>query len=80
MEKIQLEAPVVAALTSRRKIEAIKLLREQRSIGLKEAKELVELYARQHNIATSTNSGSPSAWVFLILLAISAYFSYQYFT
>ena len=39
---------VLAALTGGNKIEAIKLLREARGIGLKEAKNAVEAYARDH--------------------------------
>lgn len=35
---------VIAEIEANRKVTAIKLLRKQRSIGLKEAKEMVEAY------------------------------------
>ncbi len=42
----QLPDEVIAALRDGHKIEAIKLLRESHGIGLKQAKELVEMVAR----------------------------------
>lgn len=43
-----LPAAAVAALNRGNKIEAIKLLREERSIGLKEAKDIVDHYVASH--------------------------------
>jgi ribosomal protein L7/L12 len=43
-----LPSPVVNALSKGEKIEAIKLLREARGIGLKEAKDIVEEYVETH--------------------------------
>ena len=44
----ELPEDVLAAIHENRKIEAIKLLREHRNIGLKEAKEIVDAYAAEH--------------------------------
>jgi hypothetical protein len=44
---------VIEALRASQKIKAIKLLREQRDIGLKEAKEIVEQYASQDKMIFS---------------------------
>ena len=57
---IEMDLPenVLEALRNRQKIEAIKLLREQRGIGLKEAKEIVDQYLAQGEIGSS---GAPNA-------------------
>lgn len=54
-----LPADVIAKLHEGRKIDAIKLLREQRGIGLKEAKQEVDAYLRDHpQLASMQNSGN----------------------
>ncbi len=47
-EKNELPADVIAELKNARKVEAIKRLRMQRSLGLAEAKEQVDLYMADH--------------------------------
>lgn len=42
----ELPREVVAALRQNKKIEAIKLLRESRNLGLKEAKDIIDRYDR----------------------------------
>lgn len=78
----ELEPEVVQALQSGRKIEAIKKLRALRGIGLKEAKELVDLYAAQHNITDPSvqkvNAGN--GIVLLVVLGVAGYFLYKYFS
>ncbi len=44
----ELPQGVREALRAGRKLEAIKRLREQRNLGLKEAKDLIDTYLRQH--------------------------------
>lgn len=46
---------VLDALSRNRKIEAIKLLRESRSMDLKSAKEMVEHYERTHAVPKHQN-------------------------
>ena len=67
-----LPADVIAALHEGRKIDAIKLLREQRGIGLKEAKQEVDAYLRDHpQLAAMQKTGSP-AGCFLVVAIIAA--------
>lgn len=44
----QLPASAIAALSRGRRIEAIKMVRKQTGLGLKESKELIEAYEQQH--------------------------------
>ena len=83
-DKISLETDVVTALQSGRKIEAIKKLREIRGIGLKESKELVELYSAQNDIQVSSVSSSKVKTIintlrFLIAVAFFAYIADKFF-
>lgn len=43
-----LSAQAIAALSRGRKIEAIKIVRQQTGLGLKQSKALVEAYEQQH--------------------------------
>jgi hypothetical protein len=67
----------IRAIQAGNKIEAIKLVREAAGLGLKEAKEAVERYERQHDIVvTKQPSGSP-AWslfssLFVLIVGIIA--------
>lgn len=65
---------VVAALERGRKIEAIKLLRESRGLGLKEAKEAVELYVREHphlrRSRTVLGGRGHGVWFWLVLILL----------
>ncbi len=72
----ELPADVLDAIHARRKVEAIKLLRESAGIGLKEAKEAVEAY-ESHNPQkqdSSRSSGSETGIgrVILIIFVIAA--------
>lgn len=64
-----LEGKVLEALQAGRKIEAVKLYRAERNVGLKGAKDAVEELAQKHGIV-ATRSGC--AGVLLVLLAIGA--------
>lgn len=46
--EIELPADVIAEIESNRKVNAIKLLRSQQGIGLKEAKQIVDSYMEKH--------------------------------
>lgn len=77
-----LPAEVVEAIHANRKIEAIKLLRDSRKLGLREAKEAVEGYIAERNppmaprrrVTTITGLGS-LIWLGMGLLA--AYAAYR---
>jgi len=71
---------VIAFLTENRKIDAIKLVREEKNMGLKEAKEFVESYMLRHperfeNQRATSSVPGPIVW---ILIAIAALLIYQF--
>lgn len=68
---------VIAALQGRRKIEAIKRLREHAGIGLKDAKDAIDAYQReQRRLFPQTVNRNHEMWrpvaALLILLAMAA--------
>lgn len=73
---------VIEAIETHQKIEAIKRLRDERRLSLKEAKELVEAYQRnhpdpavRHKAATQEASfGLGAFFVILLVLAGIAWF------
>ena len=64
--------PEAALLRAGRKIEAIKSLRERTGVGLKEAKDAVDLLERQLGLETPMNATAKSLifWVVLIIVAV----------
>ncbi|MCA9034896.1 MAG: hypothetical protein KDA91_07200 [Planctomycetaceae bacterium] len=60
---------IVALLQNGRKLEAIKLFRNQTRAGLKEAKQAVELIAAKHGIEEPKGSGCLSIVVLLVITA-----------
>ncbi|QSX31557.1 ribosomal protein L7/L12 [Shewanella cyperi] len=73
-----MEPEVVQAIKSGRKIEAIKRLRELRGIGLKEAKQQVERYARENHIEIPTDSNGSMVFLLLVILVLLGYFAFRY--
>lgn len=68
---------IIDAITSGRKIEAIKLLRKEWGIGLKEAKERVELHINSSpELKDKLQSGESENFVICLLIAaaIAIYF------
>jgi ribosomal protein L7/L12 len=63
-----LEGRVLALVRARRKIEAIKLYREQTGLGLKEAKDAVEALAIKHGI---NPKGAGCAGIVLAMISIA---------
>jgi len=71
-----LDAEVATLLRVRRKIEAIKLVRQRTGIGLKEAKDRVDALQAQLGLAPSGLSGSGRAllfWFVLIVVGLAIY-------
>jgi hypothetical protein len=77
-----LSANVIEALNRGHKIEAVRLVREQTGMGLKEAKDTVDAYERTHP-KTSTHvspgevrSGGNGMWwvVAVVVVAVAAYY------
>jgi ribosomal protein L7/L12 len=65
-----LQSEIVALLEGRKKIEAIKLYRQRKGVGLKEAKDAVEAIAAQAGIATPAGSGCASVVLLLIVVPL----------
>ena len=72
---------VVDAINRGRKIEAIKILRQSRRIGLKEAKELVEDYCDKNGVKSQSVGESKffSYAAAVIVIDLIGYFIYKYF-
>jgi len=68
---------VVSALRSGRKIEAIKLLREAKGIGLKEAKHAVDAYIRANPSIQPPKSGG-NGMLFIVFVVFLGYVAYQF--
>ena len=77
----ELPTDVIAAIQANRKIEAIKLLREARGIGLREAKEAVDAYIKANphlEIDKRAGSRSPmSPLILFLLIGTAAYLAYR---
>jgi len=67
---LELSAQVLNAIHAGRKIDAIKLLRKERGLGLKEAKDIVDAYG---------SSGGTGAIMVVLAIAAAAYAAYRYF-
>ncbi|WP_394234190.1 ribosomal protein L7/L12 [Pseudomonas anguilliseptica] len=65
-----LPVQVIAALERGQKIEAIKLLRELKGIGLKEAKEAVDGYTLERHGASVVQSGGHGGIFWLLGLLV----------
>lgn len=72
----ELPPEVVIAIQEGHKIKAIKMLREAKGLGLKEAKDAVDAYVEQHPMLQVESSGSSGflLFVFFILAGIAGYF------
>jgi ribosomal protein L7/L12 len=77
----ELEPEVIEELQNGRKVNAIKKLRELRGMGLKESKELVDLYCSENDIASPSveKVSSNNGIILLTVFAIVAYFLYRHF-
>lgn len=72
---------VIQAVDSGRKIEAIKQLREETGLGLKEAKDAVDSLARQRRPAGTAmpEQGGVGAIVKILLVVAVLYMVYRFF-
>ena len=78
---------VIAALQRGNKIEAIKLLRQERGIGLKEAKDAVEQYVKADPVLQSRMAAAQAdamrvflRWIVLLLIALTVISYYLFGT
>lgn len=75
---------VIAALDNGRTIEAIKLLRQETGVGLKEAKDIIDALARERrgepNIATTmSEEGGASGLIKLLVVIAILLAGYSFF-
>ena len=81
---MDLPTEVKDAVHANRKIDAIKLLREQRDLGLKEAKEIVDAYAleNRHLIGDQRSGRESGIGRILLIIAIGGiiYVAYRAFS
>ena len=74
----QIPPLVLAALHQGNKIEAIKIIRAQRGIGLKDAKDVVDAYIRENPALKERmkerKSSAPPVILFVILAAVLIWF------
>lgn len=80
-----LSIAAIAALHQGSKIEAIKIVRMERNIGLKEAKDAVEEYMRgqpglQSSLAAAQTEAKRSALLWLVGVLSFALLAYYFFT
>ena len=67
------------AATAGRKIEAIKLLREETGMGLKEAKHAVEELQRSLGVPDTSTSGGCAGVLVIAGLVVAGVVAYRYF-
>ncbi len=80
----ELSPEVFQLLADGRKIEAIRLIREETGLGLREAKELAEALLGEHastemTIPPITEQGGASGVIAIIIAALIAYLVYVFF-
>jgi hypothetical protein len=76
-ERIDLDSEVIEELEQGRKIGAIKILRTKRSIGLKEAKNLIDAYLAQNSYLKIEKPKSSSGPIILLAIIFLAYALYR---
>ena len=84
MNEQELSPEVFQLLADGRKIEAIKLIREETGLGLKEAKDLAEALLGEHAPAATpppaiTEQGGASGMIAIIIAGLVAYLAYVFF-
>ncbi len=84
MNEQELSPEVFQLLADGRKIEAIKLIREETGLGLKEAKDLAEALLGEHAPTESapppiTEQGGASGMIAIIIAVVIAYLVYVFF-
>ena len=78
----ELPATAIEALTKGRKIEAIKIVRQETGVGLKEAKDAVDAYvaARPELVSQRQEaSGSSKLWIWLLILIGAGLLFFRFF-
>ena len=71
---------VISLMQQGRKIEAIKAAREEHGLGLAEAKDMVEAWARAHpeQIPAAEPTSGGVRWMLLLVVAVAILLTYQF--
>jgi len=73
---LQLPAAAITALQMGNMIEAIRIVRRETGLGLKDAKDLVDAYVARYpevqELLRSKSKGGALGWIVMLLLAIAA--------
>lgn len=81
--EVKLSDEILAAIRANRKIKAIKLLREEQNIGLKEAKDVVDKYVAGNPQISENRSRSDfrmAPLLFAAAVTAAIYFAYRVFS
>jgi hypothetical protein len=80
---MELPAEVITEIQANRKVSAIKLLRKQQNIGLKEAKDIVDAYTDKHPSNSPSrvpeSVGGVGRLLFFAVVVGAVYGLYRYF-
>jgi ribosomal protein L7/L12 len=69
------ETEIVSLLKQGQKLQAVKLYRECTGVGLKEAKDAIELMAEKHGLSVATGGGCLGAVILILLLVVAGSYS-----
>lgn len=81
-KQIALSAEALAEIQAHRKVNAIKLVRAEQGIGLKEAKEIVDAYIDERPSGSDSGTRGPrksgGGLLFIAMVIVLAYGLYKY--
>jgi ribosomal protein L7/L12 len=81
-ESRELPAAAVEALTKGQKIEAIKIVRQESGLGLKQAKDVVDAYVAAHPILASqaqeASKGAKRRLLWVIVAAVASFLLFRF--
>jgi len=79
MENINNHPKVISEIANGNKVAAIKMLREDTGLGLKESKILIEAYIDENGLTkqSAENTNSNVSWFFIIILVALGFYIYK---
>ena len=79
MENINNHPKVISEIANGNKVAAIKMLREDTGLGLKESKILIEAYMDENGLTkqSAENTNSNVSWFFIIILVALGFYIYK---
>ena len=79
MENINNHPEVISAIANGNKVAAIKILRKNSGLSLKESKILIEAYMDENGLTKQSNENTNSniSWFFIIILVALGFYIYK---